>query len=215
MCDPNLMNEPLRVLVLEDCAAAGDLVRQELAAAGLHVITERADSQRAFAHALEAFAPDVVLSGCCLSHCDATAALEVWRALRPAVPFILVTDELDEAALVRCLRAGAADVVVKRRPTRLVSAVEAALAVRQPLRTLSRRQVQVLQFIAHGRSTREIARQLALSPKTVETHRAKVMSRLGVHHVAGLVRYAVRVGLSDPETELSDAPHAFPLTVKR
>ena len=41
-------------------------------------------------------------------------ALDVWRTLRPAVPFILVADELDEGALVRCLRAGAADVVLKR-----------------------------------------------------------------------------------------------------
>jgi len=194
------MNEPLRVLVLEDCAVAGELVKQELAAAGLHVVTERVDSQKAFAHALEDFAPDVVLSGCCRTHFDATAALDVWRTLRPAVPFILVADELDEGALVRCLRAGAADVVLKRRPTHLVSAVEAALEVRRPLRALSRRQVQVLRFISQGRSTREIARQLALSPKTVETHRANLMSRLGVHHVAGLVRYAVRVGLSDPDT---------------
>jgi len=195
----NALNEPLRVLVLEDCAVAGESVQQALDAAGLHVVAERVDSQEAFGHALEHFAPDVVLSGCCLTHLDATAALDAWRALRPTVPFILVTDELDEGALLQCLRAGAADVVVKRRPSRLLSAVETALAVRRPLRTLSRRQVQVLRFISQGHSTREIARQLALSPKTVETHRAKLMSRLGLHHVAGLVRYAVRVGLSDPE----------------
>src|SRR3989441_741011 len=195
----NALNEPLRVLVLEDCAVAGESVQQALDAAGLHVVAERVDSQEAFVHALEHFVPDVVLSGCCLTHLDATAALDAWRALRPTVPFILVTDELDEGALLQCLRAGAADVVVKRRPSRLLSAVETALAVRRPLRTLSRRQVQGLRFISQGHSPRGIARQLALSPKTVETHRAKLMSRLGLHHVAGLVRYAVRVGLSDPE----------------
>lgn len=61
--------------------------------------------------------------------------------------------------------------------------------------TLSPRQSEVLRLIALGRATKEIAYQLGLSPKTVETHRAQIMERLGIRDVAGLVRYALRRGL--------------------
>lgn len=67
--------------------------------------------------------------------------------------------------------------------------------VRRPTRDLTTRQVQVLRQIAEGRSTREIAQKLGLSAKTVETHRGHLMQRLRLRSVAGLVRYAVSVGL--------------------
>ena len=60
---------------------------------------------------------------------------------------------------------------------------------------LTARQIEVLQLIARGRSTKDIADALKISVKTVETHRAQLMDRLGIHDVAGLVRYAIRVGL--------------------
>ena len=71
--------------------------------------------------------------------------------------------------------------------------------MRRPLDKLSPRQVEVLRLVAQGHPTREIARRLELSVKTIETHRAETMKRLGIHDVAGLVRYAVRVGLVSPE----------------
>jgi len=64
---------------------------------------------------------------------------------------------------------------------------------------LSPRQREVLQLIAEGRSTREIAERLHLSVKTVETHRAQLMQRLEIFNVAGLTRHALRIGLIDPE----------------
>ena len=60
---------------------------------------------------------------------------------------------------------------------------------------LSPRQREVLQLIAEGHSTKEIARRLDLSIKTVDTHRSQLMKQLDIHEVAGLVRYAMRVGL--------------------
>jgi len=60
---------------------------------------------------------------------------------------------------------------------------------------LTPRQREVLQLIAEGLSGKEIAARLNLSPKTVEAHRTELMERLGIHGVAGLVRYAIRVGL--------------------
>ena len=184
----------LRILHLEDSAADAELVRQELDRAGLKVITERVDSQAAFTRALQDFAPDVVLSDHPLGQFDAAAALQVVRAARPIVPLIVV-GAVDAQLAAASLRAGAEDVVLKSNLTRLRPAIEAALAVRQPLGKLSPRQLEVLRLVSEGQTTRDIARRLRISVKTVETHRAEVMKRLDIHAVAGLVRYAVRVGL--------------------
>jgi DNA-binding NarL/FixJ family response regulator len=66
------------------------------------------------------------------------------------------------------------------------------------LGVLTRRQRQILQLIAEGQGTRQIAKRLHVSVKTVETHRAQLMERLGIHDVAGLVRFAIRTGLIEP-----------------
>jgi DNA-binding NarL/FixJ family response regulator len=65
---------------------------------------------------------------------------------------------------------------------------------------LTERQREILRAVASGLSTKEIAARLSLSEKTVANHRARIMERLGVHDVAGLTRYALSLGLVDPET---------------
>lgn len=65
----------------------------------------------------------------------------------------------------------------------------------EPVDALTPRQREVLQLIAEGQSTKEIARRLDLSVKTVETHRTQLMKQLDIHEIAGLVRYAMRAGL--------------------
>ncbi|MCP5282985.1 MAG: response regulator transcription factor [Rhodoferax sp.] len=64
---------------------------------------------------------------------------------------------------------------------------------------LTPRQTEVLQLIAEGLSTKDIARRLDLSVKTVETHRTQLMRQLDIHEIAGLVRYAMRIGLVSPD----------------
>jgi DNA-binding NarL/FixJ family response regulator len=64
-----------------------------------------------------------------------------------------------------------------------------------PADPLTPRQREILQHVAEGRSTKEIARLLHISVKTVETHRAQIMDRLDIHEVAGLVRYAIKQGI--------------------
>lgn len=63
------------------------------------------------------------------------------------------------------------------------------------LESLTPRQREILQLIAEGQSTKQMALNLNISPKTVETHRAQLMARLQIHNLAGLVRYAIRHGL--------------------
>lgn len=65
---------------------------------------------------------------------------------------------------------------------------------------LTRRQREILQLIAEGKSTKEIAQILDVSVKTVETHRMRLMDRLGIHDVPGLVRYAIRAGIVSSES---------------
>jgi len=64
---------------------------------------------------------------------------------------------------------------------------------------LTSRQREILQLVAEGKSTKEVAQLLDLSAKTVETHRGQIMERLGIHELAGLVRYAIRTGLVSPD----------------
>jgi len=68
-----------------------------------------------------------------------------------------------------------------------------------PLEGLTQRQCEILQLIAEGHSTKQIAGMLELGVKTVETHRARLMDRLDIHDVAGLVRFAIRAGLVTSE----------------
>jgi DNA-binding NarL/FixJ family response regulator len=67
-----------------------------------------------------------------------------------------------------------------------------------PLAKLSMRQREILQLIAEGQTTKDIAQRLNVSVKTVETHRAQLMERLDIHDVPGLVRFAIRVGMIQP-----------------
>ena len=151
-------------------------------------------------HALRNFEPDIILFDHGLARYDAMAALRAARAERPATPIIVVTNTLDEEAAVVTLKAGVDDYLLKEHLTRLGPAIAAAQSVRGPLRRLTPRQIDVLRLMAEGLTTRDIARRLTLSVKTVETHRAAVMSRLAIHDLAGLVRYALRVGLISQES---------------
>jgi len=69
-----------------------------------------------------------------------------------------------------------------------------------PLEGLTQRQREILQLIAEGHGTKEIAGILEVSVKTVETHRARLMARLDIHDVSGLVRFAIRSGLVSSES---------------
>lgn len=185
----------LRVLLLEDGASDAELIAAELQRSGMTPVIERVDSAESFTAALHSFAPDVVLSDHSIAHFDSRSALEIMRAVRPTAPFIVVTGALTGPQTVAAIRAGAADLILKMYLQRLPASISEALALRRPLQTLTGRQVQVLRLVAEGHRTRDIAKRLGLSVKTVESHRGEIMKRLRVHDVVSLVRYAIRVGL--------------------
>lgn len=185
----------IRILLLEDSEADAELIRHELDRAGLATVIERVDSEETFASAIRDFAPDVVLSDHTLGQFHSRVAQQILRDLRPTAPFIIVTGSISGAQSVAAIRAGAEDLVLKANLGRLSASIDAALAVRRPLHKLTGRQVEVLTLVAEGHRTREIAKRLRLSVKTVESHRGEIMKRLKMHDVVSLVRYAMRVGL--------------------
>jgi DNA-binding NarL/FixJ family response regulator len=118
--------------------------------------------------------------------------------MRRTTPLILVTGSVNSEATVACIRAGAEDLITKSHLGRLAASITKAVQLRLPLDKLTPRQIEVLQMVAEGHRTREIAARLKLSVKTVESHRGEIMKRLAIHDVVGLVRYAMRVGLVSP-----------------
>ena len=186
-----------RVLLLESNQLDGDRVAQALSHNGHTSEVLRVDSPPAFADALEQFDPDVVISGS-VPGIPSRDALRMSRERHPEVPVLLLADTLDRE-VVESLRAGAADVVSKQELEKLPSTMDSVLAQRAPLRRLSRRQREVFRLLASGVTMRDIATQLGLSRKTVETHRAQVMARLGARHVPELVRLAIRLGIVSAE----------------
>jgi DNA-binding NarL/FixJ family response regulator len=184
----------LRVLLLEDDPREAELILGAVRDAAPESSVQLADNRTEFVRTLDEFVPDVILSDHAVADFNVLDAFRLAQSRAPGSPFILVAGAFEQTAS-ECLQAGAADFIPKSELARLGPAIASALALRAPLRTLSRRQRQVLQLIATGCSTREIARGLHISVKTVETHRAQLQRRLDIHDLAGLVRYAVRVGM--------------------
>jgi DNA-binding NarL/FixJ family response regulator len=191
---------PLRVLLLEDSDADAELIVESLTRAHIRAQTERVSTRAAFIESLSRMHPDVVLCDHGIASFGGPAALELMRELSPITPMIMVSGSLDEVTAVACLRAGAESIVLKSNLGRLPEAIADAISVRKRLRALSPRQLQVLQLVAQGDTTREIARKLHVGVKTAETHRAEVMRRLGKHDVVSLVRFALRTGIITSES---------------
>ncbi|HYV98882.1 MAG TPA: response regulator transcription factor [Gemmatimonadaceae bacterium] len=181
--------------MIEDSAADAELIEDALKRAGVDIVTTQVDSRDTFARALSEFSPDVVLCDHSLASFNMHSAMQLMRKLRPAVPLIVVTGMVDAQLAVACVRDGADDVVFKTQLEGLPGAISSALKVRRDLEKLSPRQLQVLQLVAEGYSTPDIAKRLQLSSKTVDTYRTELMERLGIHDVVALVHYAIRAGL--------------------
>lgn len=192
---PTATKKPLRVLLLEDDQADAALISHELQRTGMRILLAQVDSADTFTAALKNFAPDVVLSDHSLGQFDSRAALEVLREVRPTAPFIIVTGNLIGSQAGAAIRAGAEDVILKTNMRGLEASISNALSARRRLHALTDRQIQVLRLVAEGHRTREIAKQLGLSIKTIESHRSEIMKRIRIHDVVSLVRFAIRVGL--------------------
>jgi len=162
--------------------------------------------------------PDVVVMDNSMPELNGIEATRQIRERRTDVRVIILSIYSDTVHVSRALQAGASGYVLKKSAARhLVEAIRAAHAGRRylseglaesvidqfmsgsvspdPLDRLSSRERQVLQMLAEGRAMTEIAATLSLSPKTVETYRARMMEKLGIHEIANLVRFAIQQGV--------------------
>ncbi len=189
---PNDASRDLRVLLANSDGIAEEVLRV-LEEGEEPWVVRRADSAAAYQGALEAFAPHVILATP-EGEPPLLEALSMAQRRRPGSPFLIVARDCNASA-IEALKAGAADFISVGDMARLRPAIQEALEERAPLRKLSNRQMEVLQLLSSGSSTRVIAERLNLSVKTVETHRAQVMKRVGIRDLAGLVRFSMQVGL--------------------
>lgn len=184
----------------------------------IEVVAEASDGTEAI-ELISKHKPDVVLMDLAMPVLNGLEATRQLARELPEVRIIILSIYADEEHVYQALRAGATGYLLKGAAIQELEVAIRAVAkgetylsppVSKPLisayiertqagRTdrLSPRQVEVLQLIAQGKTTKEVALTLNVSVKTIETHRAALMTRLGVRDVAGLVRYAVRSGLVD------------------
>lgn len=185
----------------------------------MEVVAEAEDGRKALRLARD-LQPDIVLMDIAMPGLNGLEAAERIHGILPSVKIIILSMHASEEYVAQALKAGASGYLLKDAATTELEMALKSVAMgqfylspaisRQVVDTMLRggptgldlltpRQREILQLIAEGKSTREIADTLHLSVKTVETHRAQLMERLDIHDVAGLIRYALRKGLISNE----------------
>ncbi len=217
------MPDNVMVLLVEDHAIVRQGLRRLLEERGLVVAGEASDGRQAVKMARE-LDPDIVIMDITLPRLGGIEATRKIRKMNPDTKVIMLTIHDEESFIYKSLDAGANGYMVKDKATDdLLDAIDTVMRgevylspnfspkVLDSYRKLSKsgrkriddfsrltnREREILQLIAEGYTSKEIANLLFISVKTVENHRANIMSKLDIHETAGLVRYAVRIGLVD------------------
>jgi Response regulator containing a CheY-like receiver domain and an HTH DNA-binding domain len=212
----------LRILLADDHTLVRAGIRALLAQMpDIEIVGEAGDGREALALA-KAYGPDVLLMDIAMTGLSGLEAAALVKKECPGVKVIILSMHANEEYVIQALRAGAVGYLLKDAASvELDLALKAAVAgqtylspaisrqvivnyitrvgVIVPPDPLTPRQREILQLVAEGKSTKEIAFALEISVKTVETHRAQIMERLDIHDVPSLVKYAMRTGLIPPE----------------
>jgi len=210
---------PLRVLLVDDHKLFRAGIRALLqGGSDVEVVAEAGDGREAL-RLIAVHNPDVVLMDITMPNLNGLDAAARISRIFPHTHIVILSMSADEDSVLKALRAGAAGYLVKtadpaelglalravaRGEKFLSSAVSEHVVAacvsrvdreRTSLERLSPRQREVLQLIAEGHTTREIAAKLDISPKTAEAYRGDLMKALEIHDIASLTRYAIRTGL--------------------
>jgi DNA-binding NarL/FixJ family response regulator len=209
---------PTRILLADDHLIVREGLKALLEGEGFAVVAEVGDGHEAVRVARER-CPDIavvdfgmpLLNGC-------NAAREILQAC-PRAKAILLTMHTEDHYVLEALRAGIKGYVVKTQAAadlvRAISEVQKGMVYLSPGISqtvvqayltksdvppdpLTPREREVLQLVAEGKTTKEVAKLLGISVKTAESHRTRIMEKLEIHETASLVRYAVRRGLIQP-----------------
>ena len=209
---------PIRVLLADDHQMVRQALKALLEREGFQVSGEADDGAQAIKLAAD-LRPDVAVLNVAMPVLSGLDAAQEIKRVSPKTKVILLTMHAEDHHVLRSLRAGAKGFLLKThaaedlvRALREVSrggiylSPEASRALMDEYQTkvdlspdpLSPRERRVVQLIAEGQSTKQVAASLKISVKTAETHRARIMTKLNIHQTAGLVRYAIRRGLIAP-----------------
>jgi DNA-binding NarL/FixJ family response regulator len=214
----------IRVVLADDHALVRAGIRALLEKLpGIKVVGE-ADNGREALELIKTSAPNLILLDISMSKLGGLEALPRIVKDFPAVKVLILSGHANEEYVLRALRCGAAGYMLKEAAaeelglaikavaqnktylspsvsrTVVESYLQRAAGEEGPIEHLTARQREVLQLIAEGKNTKEIAGMLDISVKTVEAHRLQLMARLDIHDVPGLVRYAIRSGLVSSDT---------------
>ena len=183
----------------------------------IQVVGEAADGREAL-DKVRALKPDVVLMDIDMPLMNGMAATDLLRREQASIKVIILSMYSNTDYVMRIIECGARGFILKEAPPQeLVQAIEAVhagqthfsqdvarVALNQvvrgsgessPLSRLTNREREVLVQIAEGLSNKEIAHQLSIGVRTVETHRERIMRKLDIHTVAGLTRFAISQGI--------------------
>jgi len=208
---------PIRILIADDHGVVAEGLKQLVEAeADMQVVALVGDGREAVQQARDS-QPDVVLMDLSMPELNGADATRAILQRDPKCRVIVLSMYAQREYVRRALKAGAAGYVVKRSAAKeVVEAIRAVHAGQRylsprvadvvledytddkqddPLARLSAREREVLQLLAEGRTGAEIAQRLSLSQKTVETYRARLVEKLGIRDLAGLVRFAIQRGL--------------------
>jgi DNA-binding NarL/FixJ family response regulator len=207
----------IKILIADDHGVVAEGLKHLIEAQpDMRVVGTVGDGREAVRLAREA-QPDVVLMDLSMPELNGADATRAILEREPRCRVIVLSMYAEREYVRRALKAGASGYVVKRSAAKeVVDAIRAVYAGQRylsprvadvviddytaedkqdPLGRLSAREREVLQLLAEGRTGAEIATRLALSQKTVETYRARLVEKLGIRDVAGLVKFAIQRGI--------------------
>ncbi|HEX9487312.1 MAG TPA: response regulator transcription factor [Gemmatimonadales bacterium] len=207
---------PLRVLLADDHELVRQALRALLEQHGFAIVGEAADGSAAVKLASD-LQPDIAVLDVAMPMLNGVGAAEAIGRAAPKTRVILLTALNDGQFASAALRAGVRGFVLKlQNIDDLVHAIQEvnegglyvspgmsqavldAVTKAAAVEPLSPRERQVVQLVAEGKSTKQIAELLNISVKTAEFHRGRAMDKLNIHDTASLVRYAIREGLVVP-----------------
>lgn len=209
---------PLHILIADDHVIVRQGLRMLLERAGFEVVAEAANGQEAIMFA-EKLHPELAVLDITMPVLNGIDAARAINKSSPHTKTILLTMHVQRQYVLEGLRAGVRGIVMKSRAVdELLRAIHSVTkgdtylspdisnvvvdayvgSAAEQHSVLRDRERQVLQLVAEGRTTKEIATILGISVKTAESHRMKIMERLDIHDTAGLVRYAIRQGIIQP-----------------
>lgn len=213
------MNEQIRLLIVDDHPVVRRGIRMSLAQKPkIQIVGEASDGREALIRAHE-LKPDVILMDIDMPQMNGLAVTDLLRREMPEVKVLILSTYSNSDYVMRIIQCGARGFVLKEAAAEEVAqAVEAVqagathfspevarVALNQvvrggddksaPLGRLTNREREVLLYIAEGFSNKEIACQLNIGVRTVETHRERIMRKLDIHSIAGLTRFAIAQGM--------------------